>query len=345
MIKALAKLHLDARRGFLLPDNHIDWFLPACWAGRLELCRQRYDMIYTTVPPYTSGLVAAYLSRWSGLPLVLDIRDPWLDRTAPGAEHRTHLHRSLDLALERYVVRQARKLTFIYQIGLDQYLERYPERARDMMIVRPGFDFERDKGKAVSPLAGKVTLAYAGHVYPPYSSFRKLVQLLVGCDRQGMDLTLGLWGCEGVPMVNAILKEENFTKYVISSERLSLQDIFAVEQEVTANVMLLNFNTIPTKLYELLAAGQKIIYVGPRVEELETLLAQYSAHHFSIYLDESSPSDQDIQRLKEFLLTSVDSETIAEKKKLVKKELSAWTQTRKLAALLEDAAVVSEGKQ
>src|SRR5262245_60781023 len=156
-IRVLDKLRLGARRGLLLPDSQIDWFLPACFAGRRELRRQRYDMIYATVPPYTSGLVGAYLSRWSGLPFVVDIRDPWLEPTF-SYEYRTRLHRRIDLALERYVVRTAKKLTFIYQIGLDRYASRYPDRASDLTIIRPGFDFDRANGTKVMPLPKNVTL-------------------------------------------------------------------------------------------------------------------------------------------------------------------------------------------
>src|SRR5262245_46042997 len=35
-IRVLEKLSLGARRGLILPDNYVDWLLPACWAGRRE---------------------------------------------------------------------------------------------------------------------------------------------------------------------------------------------------------------------------------------------------------------------------------------------------------------------
>jgi hypothetical protein len=340
LMKAFAKLGVDARRGFILPDNQIDWFLPACRAGRRELRRQRYDMIYTTVPSYTSGLVAAHLSSWSGLPFVMNVRDPWIDRTMPGCEHRTRLHRHLDLALEDYVVRRSRKLTFIYQIGLDQYLSRYPQRARDMAIVRPGFDFERENGTAITSSPGKVTLAYAGILYPPYSAMRKLAQLLAGCRHNGLDLTLGLWGCDSIPMAHKIVVEEGLSDCVTWGKRVSLKEVFAIERGVTANVILLDFKTVPTKLYELLAAGRKILYVGPRVEDQEALLKRYSPHFLCIESGGSTPTKEDVQRLAHFLKAPEDAMATAHKRELVRQELSARAQTGRLAAILDEAAEV-----
>jgi len=339
-MKALAKLRLDARRGLVLPDNFIDWFIPAYRAGRRALRRNHYDLIYATVPPYTSGLVAASLSRQSGVPFVLNIRDPWLDRTQPGQEHLTRLHRKLDSALERYAVDTARKLTFIYQIGLDQYRLRYPDRAHQMNIVRPAFDFERANGKPAARLPGKVTLAYAGHVYPPYDAMRTLAKLLAGCLRRGLDFTLGLWGCDQIPMAHRIVSEEGITDHVFWGETVSLREIFSIEREVTANVVLLDFKTVPTKLYEVLAAGRKILYVGPPVEDQETLLERYSNQYLCLGCNGTAPSQEEIDQLIRFLTAPDDPVKINSKKKLVEKELSAQAQTARLAAILDEVVEV-----
>jgi hypothetical protein len=329
---------LDARRGLILPDNFIDWFIPACFAGRQELQRQTYDLVYVTVPPYTSGLVAACLAQHSGLPLVLNIRDPWLDRTAPGQQHRTRMHRRLDYLLERYVVNTARKLTFIYQIGLDQYRRRYPRRSDDMTIIRPAFDFARLNGNPPRNSSGKITLAYAGHIYSPYSAMKTLAKLLAGCRRHGLDFTLGLWGCDDIPMARKIISDEGLTDHVTWGGMRSLKEIYAIQQGVSANVILLDFKTVPTKLYELLAAGRKIVYIGPRVEDQEAILERYSAHYLCLNSNGSLPPQTDIDRLVQFLNSPEDAAQIDQKQDLVEKELSARAQTGRLAAIFEEVA-------
>jgi hypothetical protein len=337
-MKVLAKLRLNARRGLVLPDDFIDWFLPAYLAGKRELKRNRYDLIYATVPPYTAGLVAACLSRESGIPFVLNVRDPWLDRTQRGYEHLTQLHRKLDAVLERYVVDTARRLTFIYRIGLDQYRERYPHRADQMSIIRPAFDFERSNGEAATKLPGKVTLAYAGHLYRPYCAFWKLAKLLAGCRKRGLDFTLGLWGCDELPMPHRIVAEEGIEDNVFWGPIMSLKETFSRERAVTANVILLDFKTVPTKLYEVLAAGRKILYIGPRVEDQEELLKRYSAHYICFDLAETPPSDNDVERLIRFFETPDESMRVVEKKTLVETELSARAQTERLAEIFNAAA-------
>ena len=104
-----------------------------------------------------------------------------------------------------------------------------------------------------------------------------------------------------------------------------------------ANVIWLGFKTVPTKLYELLAAGRKIKYVEPRVEDQEALLARYCAHHLCLGNDGPGPTDKDIQRLKKFLSVQEVTKLIAEKRNLVKEELSAQAQTRRPAGILNEA--------
>jgi hypothetical protein len=338
LMKILAKLRLDARRGLILPDNFIDWFVPACFAGRGELQRQAYNLVYATVPPYTSGLVAAYLSHFGRLPLVLNIRDPWLDRTAPGQQHRTRIHRKLDYLLERHVVNTARKLTFIYQIGLDQYRRRYPGRSDDMTIIRPAFDFARVNGKRAGELPGKVTLAYAGHIYQPYSAMKTFARLLAGCRRQGLDFTLGLWGCDDIPMARKIISDEGLTDRVTWGGMRSLKEIHSIQQAVSANVILLDFKTVPTKLYELLAAGRKILYIGPKVEDQEAVLERYSSYYLCLNSNGSSPTQTDVDRLVQFLNSPEDATQIDQKQNLVRRELSARAQTERLAAIFDNVA-------
>ena len=105
-------------------------------------------------------------------------------------------------------------------------------------------------------------------------------------------------------------------------------------------MILLGFKTVPTKLYELLAAGRKIVYVGPRVEDQEALLARYSAHYFCADLAGSAPTEEDVRRLTQFLTAADDPTAMAAKRNLIREELSARAQTKRLAALFDEATRV-----
>jgi hypothetical protein len=67
----------QARFISLIPDRYIGWVAPALEAGRQRVRMHRPSAIVATVPPYTNAIVAALLSAETGLPLIVDFRDPW----------------------------------------------------------------------------------------------------------------------------------------------------------------------------------------------------------------------------------------------------------------------------
>jgi glycosyltransferase involved in cell wall biosynthesis len=93
----------------LQPDPQVLW-LPGAMREGLKLLREvRHDVIFATAPPFSSFLVAARLSRHSGLPLVLDYRDEWTICTAHWENRRQDLlSRYIQRRLQYQVLRQAR---------------------------------------------------------------------------------------------------------------------------------------------------------------------------------------------------------------------------------------------
>ena len=90
-----------------VPDNKIGWAPHALRRGKQLLAERRFSAIFASAPPYTALLVAARLSRTSGLPLVTDFRDDWLEN--PRHVYPTSAHRALHRWLERYVLRSSKE--------------------------------------------------------------------------------------------------------------------------------------------------------------------------------------------------------------------------------------------
>ena len=94
-----------------VPDNKIGWAPHALRRGKQLLAEHPFDAIFASAPPYTALLVAAHLSRTSGLPLVTDFRDDWLEN--PRHVYPTSAHRALHRWLERYVLRSSKHVITI----------------------------------------------------------------------------------------------------------------------------------------------------------------------------------------------------------------------------------------
>lgn len=58
-------------------DNKILWFFPAYKKGLKLIKKQKYHLIIATIGPYTSALIAYYLSKKTNTPYMIDYRDHW----------------------------------------------------------------------------------------------------------------------------------------------------------------------------------------------------------------------------------------------------------------------------
>lgn len=59
------------------PDRRFWWIGPALAASSTAIRRYRPNVILSTGPPHSAHLIALVLARLTGIPLVLDFRDPW----------------------------------------------------------------------------------------------------------------------------------------------------------------------------------------------------------------------------------------------------------------------------
>ncbi len=124
---------------FLLPDNKIGWKRKAIRAGAECLKREKFDLIFATAPPYTDFLIGRQLKKISGLPLVIDYRDAWVDN--PYHFYFTPFHRWFHQRLESRVLRAADKVITINRRIKELLLKRYPFlQYQDVQIISQGFD-------------------------------------------------------------------------------------------------------------------------------------------------------------------------------------------------------------
>jgi glycosyltransferase involved in cell wall biosynthesis len=126
------------------------WLAGGTRAGLEAIRRERVGVIFASGPPFTAHWIARRLADRTGLPLVLDFRDPWLG--APFYPKRPALSRWLDERLERSCVRRADAVLTVNRDIRDQLLARHPglDPAR-LHLVPNGYDPADFAGQAWSP--------------------------------------------------------------------------------------------------------------------------------------------------------------------------------------------------
>jgi glycosyltransferase involved in cell wall biosynthesis len=152
-----------------VPDVERPWQWNAYWRGRALVREARPDCIVASSPPATTLLAAARLSRWSGIPWVADLRDPWAANpfTAipyPWLERRNG-------RLESRTLRTAACIVANTTRAADELSVRYPELAARIATVPNGFDPDTAlAGSAETSLpraaaSDPITVVHAGSLY------------------------------------------------------------------------------------------------------------------------------------------------------------------------------------
>lgn len=246
------------------PDRWVSWWPGATWQGMRTIWRLKPDIIWSTYPIATSHLIAATLSRISGLPWVADFRDPMAQPDYP-LDPITWRHFD---AIERRTVTRARFSTFTTPSAASTYRERYPQRADSILLLENGYDEEAfDVAAPNTPLnPGKLTLLHSGVVYPQerdpthlFGALSKLKQLRPDLSSR---LVLRFRAPAHESMLTEIAERLDVAELIDIQPPIGYRD--ALREMLNADGLLIlqasNCNSqVPAKLYEYMRARRPVL--------------------------------------------------------------------------------------
>jgi len=148
-----------------VPDNKIGWYPYAVRRGKALLKSRPFDLIFSSAPPYTAHVIASSLGAWSGLPVVLDYRDDWLDNPRhiyPGA-----MYRRLNLRLERKAIRCSNHVFTINEAIRSALLSRHRHITSQLhtSVLPQGFDPQDFSGHTPAGDRKRMRMLYSGIFY------------------------------------------------------------------------------------------------------------------------------------------------------------------------------------
>ncbi|HTP14187.1 MAG TPA: glycosyltransferase, partial [Bacteroidota bacterium] len=124
---------------FLIPDTKIGWKSKAVKRGKELLKNGHFDAIFATAPPQTDFLIGAALKKASGIPLIVDYRDSWLQY--PYKYFPTPLHRYLHYRLEKKVLKAADRVLVTHRRVKENLIKRHRTlHYHDVTILSQGYD-------------------------------------------------------------------------------------------------------------------------------------------------------------------------------------------------------------
>ena len=169
------------------PDMARHWVQPAVDATVEVSRRNRADVIWATIGPASSGIVARRASSRTGVPYVLDFRDPWgLDYYDAEVRRPAWVKRADRLAFHR-MFENAQAVVFQFAAVAACYWHAYPGAldANRIHIIPNGY--EGTVQESAMPDLDRCTALYAGTLstYYRYDSLLEALALLkkhCGCE-------------------------------------------------------------------------------------------------------------------------------------------------------------------
>lgn len=155
----------ERRAWFEIPVDRDIWWTPRMlYRLRRVVDVERPDAIFATSSPYSVLIAAALLKKTTGLPLCLDLRDPWtlnfLHKRRPAWVRR------LDRAVEKGVFRVADRVVFTCKSAATAYREHYPNLPKEKFTTITN-SFDPAQRPARQTREGPISLVHFGNCYGP----------------------------------------------------------------------------------------------------------------------------------------------------------------------------------
>ncbi len=276
----LYRLMVWFRGNLLIPDPRIFWVRPSVRFLHQYIKRNPIDAFVTTGPPHSMHLIGLKLKRKCGLPWLVDFRDPW---TNIDFYHELKLTWFADWyhhRLERKVVNSADAVLVVSQ-QMKRELESLG--SKKVFVITNGYDtgdFQTMESQDIKSFV----ICHVGTMNAarnPWVLWEALSRLCTENPEFARKLKIFVAGQVDSSVTDAITSyrlDDNFEYLgvVAHSQALELQR--------SSQVLLLVVNNTPNakgivtgKFFEYLAAGRRILAIGPTDGDLAEIMADTGA--------------------------------------------------------------------
>ena len=116
-------------------DSRENWNQKVIPIINAEMKDGNYDVLFISMPPYSTARLAAYYTDKLDIPVILDMRDPWTIN--PYKIHPTPLHRYLDKRTEQRTISKIKYIVSAYQSIVQDY-KKFPQIKS--CVITNGYD-------------------------------------------------------------------------------------------------------------------------------------------------------------------------------------------------------------
>lgn len=285
-----------------IPDRWYLWILPAFLKGKKHLKNNSTSFIYASFPTYSSAIVGALLSKFTKVPLILDLRDPFRFRYDPDNVPAHWLYK----LLERFVIKQTKILITTTNECTALYKALYPRLNKAKVFTIPnGFsaDFHHSIRNSLNKKRRQepFTLLHSGNLYQigrdPSVLLLAIYQLVQLQIIKAGSFKLVFRGASPWLALEKQIEKLHLNEFIEFKPNLSYEESIQEMYSADVNLLIQNdiFNLqIPSKLYDLVAIEKPFIAItnetGALAKEMQRLKVGY-------YSEKESTLTEQIKRL------------------------------------------------
>jgi len=271
-------------RYMALPDRWVSWVFGGVPTGLRAVREHKIDVLYSTFPIMSAAVIGLWMQRFTGLPWVLDLRDPMSQDDYP----HDALVRRVWAKVERACIRRVSRVIFTAEATRLMYLNRYPDILRPEMcvLISNGYD-EADFGDLQIPAPGPVPsgrpirLVHSGLIYPVERDPRPMFSAVGRLKKMGrfsankIQIVFRAPGSED--LYRKLLAERDIADLIVLEPHMPYRQ--ALQECADADGLLL-FQAadcdkqIPAKAYEYLRIGKPILALTTHTGDTAALLRE-----------------------------------------------------------------------
>jgi hypothetical protein len=271
-------------RYMALPDRWVSWMFGGVPAGLRAVRDHKIDVLYSTFPIMSAALIGLWIQRFTGLPWVLDLRDPMSQDDYP----RDALVRRVWNKVERACMRRVSRVIFTAEATRQMYLERYPEFLKPDMcvLISNGYDEADFQDLQISdpepvPADRPIRLVHSGLIYPVERDPRPMFNAVGRLKKMGrlsadkIQIVFRAPGSED--LYRTLLAERDIADLILLEPHMAYRQ--AVQECADADGLLL-FQAadcdkqIPAKAYEYLRIGKPVLALTTHTGDTAALLRE-----------------------------------------------------------------------
>ena len=260
-----------------IPDIFIGW-VPITIIKGLKLIRKHdINIIYVSCKPLSSAIIGASLKKFTGKPLIVDLRDPTIENFSGNKNFSTLINEKLSSLFEQKILKTTDRLIFVTEKTELNYLSKYSFLKGKTHHFYNGI-FSELFTEIVSESFDKFTIVYVGNFYIDYGDpeliFRALKALLKNNEIKENDIRFLYFGSNTEWF--ARMRDKYQLKDIIETHG-SVSRKLSIEKLYNASVIYLRIvkDMISTKLYEGLATGKPLLAAISN-EEVRNIIEKYS---------------------------------------------------------------------